>query len=72
MLYSNIDRPGMLASVSTILAKDNINIADLSLGRYSIGKRALTVVSVDNPVSESILREIASIQGVSSVKVAVL
>ena len=33
VLYKNIDKPGMLAAVSSAMAERNINIAALSLGR---------------------------------------
>jgi len=57
----------MLASVSTILSRENINIARLTLGRLGSSPRALTVVATDSPVSESILKEISSISGVKHV-----
>ena len=72
LFYSNIDRPGMLASVSGILARSNINIGGLSLGRYGVGRKALTVVCIDHAISQSILNEIAAIEGVSGVKFTVL
>lgn len=69
LVYSNIDRPGMLASVSSILARSNINIAGLSLGRYGLGQRALTVMSVDSEIPPAVLQEISSIDGISDVRV---
>ncbi|MEN3038692.1 MAG: ACT domain-containing protein [Candidatus Kryptonium sp.] len=72
LVYSNIDRPGMLASVSSILARSNINIAGLSLGRYGVGKNALTVMSVDNEIPQDVLREISSIDGIFDVRVVKL
>ncbi|MCS7228769.1 MAG: phosphoglycerate dehydrogenase [Candidatus Kryptonium sp.] len=72
LVYSNIDRPGMLASVSSILARSNINIAGLSLGRYGVGKNALTVMSVDNEISQDVLREISSVDGIFDVRVVKL
>jgi D-3-phosphoglycerate dehydrogenase len=72
LFYSNIDRPGMLAAVGGILARHDINIGGLSLGRYGPGEKALTVISVDNPVSKQILAEIAKLEGVSDVRLAVL
>jgi D-3-phosphoglycerate dehydrogenase len=68
LLYYNLDKPGMLARVSGILARGTINIAGLSLGRLAPGTKALTVVSVDNPISKSIIDEIAALDGVSDVK----
>lgn len=69
LVYSNIDKPGMLASVSSILARSNINIAGLSLGRYGIGQKALTVMSVDNEIPPELLHEISSIDGIFDVKI---
>ncbi|MBI1804352.1 MAG: phosphoglycerate dehydrogenase [Ignavibacteriae bacterium] len=72
LLYSNIDKPGMLANVSGILARANINIAGLSLGRYGVGSKALTIISTDSIVPHSILKEIAALQGVSGIKLITL
>jgi D-3-phosphoglycerate dehydrogenase len=66
LVYSNIDKPGMLAAVGGVLAKSNINIAGLSLGRYGPAQKALTVVSLDSPASGGVLNEISSIEGVSN------
>lgn len=67
LLYSNIDKPGMLATVGNILANSNINIAGLSLGRLGIGKEALTVVSVDSHLTSEVIKEIEKINGVKNV-----
>ncbi|CUS79337.1 D-3-phosphoglycerate dehydrogenase [Candidatus Kryptobacter tengchongensis] len=72
IVYSNIDKPGMLASVSSILARSEINIAGLSLGRYGVGQKALTVMSVDNEIPQNVLREISSIDGIFDVKIVKL
>jgi D-3-phosphoglycerate dehydrogenase / 2-oxoglutarate reductase len=72
ILYSNIDRPGMLASVSSVLAKAALNIGGLSLGRFESGSKALTVVSIDTPAPDDVLREIALLDGVSDVKMITL
>ncbi len=50
LIYKNIDKPGMLASVSRELSLSNINIASLSLGRKSEGDLALTIVNIDSPI----------------------
>ena len=72
LYYTNIDRPGMLAKVGAILAEANINIAGLSLGRTGVGERALTVVSVDNSIPDSVLQKVQSLDGVFHAKVVVL
>jgi D-3-phosphoglycerate dehydrogenase len=68
LFYSNVDRPGMLAAAGAVLAKNNINIGGLSLGRYGTGKNAVTVMAVDGQVNDVVLNEICSIRGISGVK----
>lgn len=65
LLYKNIDKPGMLASVGKILAEENINIAGLSLGRLAQGMEALTIISVDDKITSNIMNKINSLSGVS-------
>lgn len=72
LLYFNIDRPGMLAAVSAILAKEQINIGGLSLGRFESGSKALTVIAIDTPAPESVLKELALLEGISDVKMVTL
>ncbi len=67
IFYSNIDKPGMLASVSKILADANLNIGGLSLGRIEEGKMALTVINVDSEVNQNIINRISSISGVEKI-----
>ena len=66
LFYTNIDKPGMLAQVGKILAENKINIAGLSLGRFGIGKEAITVVNVDSSIANEVLREISSIKGINN------
>ncbi len=68
LIYTNIDRPGMLASVGARLAAENINIAGLSLGRDKPGQKALTVINVDTPISMDMLRKLQKIDGVFEVR----
>jgi D-3-phosphoglycerate dehydrogenase len=68
LVYANVDRPGMLASVGATLAGEKINIAGLSLGRDKPGLKALTVINVDTPLTESVLKKVGNIDGVSEVR----
>ncbi len=47
LIYSNLDKPGVLANVGKILSEENVNIAGLSLGRIEEGKESLTVINID-------------------------
>lgn len=68
LLYTNIDRPGMLAAVGGILAGAKINIAGVALGRAGLKQNALTIMMLDDPIPSSVLQEIDRIEGVSDAK----
>lgn len=67
LFYRNVDRPGMLAAVGTILAQSGLNIGALALGRKGKGSPALTAVSVDEPIPEAVRQQIAALDGVERV-----
>jgi D-3-phosphoglycerate dehydrogenase len=68
LLYTNIDRPGMLAAVSNTLAGQDINIASLSLGRSHKGSNAVTAVLVDKKMNEEDLKPLRELDGVNALK----
>ena len=68
LFYKNIDRPGMLARVGRLLADANVNIGALALGRKGRGEMALTAVNVDDVLTDDVLAEISSLDGVESVR----
>ncbi|TVR16675.1 MAG: phosphoglycerate dehydrogenase [Balneolaceae bacterium] len=68
LMYQNIDRPGMLASVAGKLASQDINIAALSLGREGKGTNAITAVIVDRQLNSDELTSITELEGVHNVK----
>jgi D-3-phosphoglycerate dehydrogenase len=70
LVYTNVDRPGMLAGVGAVLAKHKVNIAGVSLGRAERGGKALTVMNIDSAVPPEGMRELRSVEGVEGVKMA--
>ena len=68
LVYYNEDRPGMLARVGAVLAKHNVNIAGVSLGRSAVGANALTVMNIDSPIPAAAMGELVSLDGVSGLK----
>ncbi len=53
LVLENVDQPGMVGEVGTILGKDKVNIADMSLSRLTPGGTAYMVVRVDTEPSEA-------------------
>ncbi|PIU44415.1 MAG: phosphoglycerate dehydrogenase [Ignavibacteriales bacterium CG07_land_8_20_14_0_80_59_12] len=72
LIYSNVDKPGMLAAVGSVLAKAEINIAGIALGRNTPGGEALAVVSVDSEVPAGVLAEIGAISGIGKTRLVCL
>mgnify|MGYP000471764357 CR=1 FL=1 len=68
LMYKNIDKPGMLASVSTDLAKQDINIASLSLGRNKEREEAVTAFLLDKGVETSEVEKIRDMEGITALR----
>jgi D-3-phosphoglycerate dehydrogenase len=68
LVIANNDKPGVIGSIGTILAKHKINIARMHFGREKQGGRAISVVSVDTAVSRDILAKIKKLPNVLSLK----
>jgi D-3-phosphoglycerate dehydrogenase len=65
----NLDVPGVIGRIGTILGQQGVNIANFALGRERLGTsiaqkpvKALAVVQVDEPVSESVLEALKVIE----------
>ncbi|MDH4070498.1 MAG: phosphoglycerate dehydrogenase [Ignavibacteria bacterium] len=68
LIYRNVDKPGFLARVGSILAETGINIGSVSLGRKKAGETAMTIMSVDDPVPDSVLERLSQLEGVSGLR----
>ena len=68
ILVSYKDSPGIIGAVGTVCGNNNINIAQMSVGRYK--SDALMVMTVDQQVSPQVLKKIAEVSGTSDVKFA--
>jgi len=61
------DRPGIIGAIGTFLGQNNINIASMQVGRDRPRGDAVMILSVDDPVPESILADIRRIPGMADV-----
>lgn len=55
VVFSYVDRPGIVAAYGGILGEAGINIASLQIARKESEGTALSVLSVDSPVDETIM-----------------
>ncbi|MFH1563083.1 MAG: phosphoglycerate dehydrogenase [Nitrospirota bacterium] len=72
LVISNVDKPGVIGKIGTLLSKNNINIAGLQMGRKAIGGKQMIVLNVDEPVSNAVLQEISSCEEILDVRLVKL
>jgi D-3-phosphoglycerate dehydrogenase / 2-oxoglutarate reductase len=75
----NLDVPGVIGRIGTILGQQGVNIANFALGRERLGPqhagqivKALAVVQVDEPVSEQVLEALKVIEALLEAKLVKL
>jgi D-3-phosphoglycerate dehydrogenase len=68
LLTVHADMPGIIGRIGTMLGDRNINIARMGLARDQKGGKALMLVSVDNPVKEDVVKEMAAVKGFQEVR----
>jgi D-3-phosphoglycerate dehydrogenase len=62
------DHPNIIGPCCMILGKNNINIAGMQVGRIKIGGEAIMVLNIDSDVSDDVLDEIKSVDGIIDAK----
>lgn len=68
LVVMNNDKPGVIGGIGTLMGENGINIARMQFGRETAGGRAMSVVSVDSPVSEAIMGKVRQLPNVLSAK----
>lgn len=67
LICENVDRPGMIGIVGTILGRHQININSMRVAAGDSG-RAMMVLGLDSAATDEVAREIAAIPDVFSVR----
>jgi D-3-phosphoglycerate dehydrogenase len=60
----NIDKPGVIGKIGSILGEGNVNIAAMQWSRNRKGEKAVAFVSVDGDVTNEMLHQLRGIDGV--------
>ncbi|MEI8032153.1 MAG: phosphoglycerate dehydrogenase [Chlorobiaceae bacterium] len=66
IIYNNADKPGVIANVTQILLQHNLNVAYIALSRDEEKKEAMTAIVVDGEVTQELLGQVRTVNGVSS------
>jgi len=71
LVCRNMDVPGVIGRIGSILGEHGVNIANFALGRERAGHKpvkALAVVQVDAPVSAAVLEDLVKIEAMLEAK----
>jgi len=72
LVFSNLDVPGVIGRIGTLCGRYQINIAGMQLGRERRGGQAVSILNLDDPVPEPILREIRAMPDIVFAKLVKL
>nr|XP_043623729.1 D-3-phosphoglycerate dehydrogenase 1, chloroplastic [Erigeron canadensis] len=64
ILCRQVDQPGMIGIVGSILGEENVNVSFMSVGRIAPRKQAIMAIGVDEPPSKAALKRIGEIPAV--------
>ncbi|NHJ23738.1 MAG: phosphoglycerate dehydrogenase [Candidatus Lokiarchaeota archaeon] len=68
LMLENLDVPGVIGRVGTFLGDKGINIASFQLGRNKPGGTAISLINVDNIVSDKVITELVMLPNVNFAK----
>jgi len=69
LLINNLDKPGFIGALGTMMGEANINIATFHLGRQAEDQDAIAIVGVDQIVPDAIQQHLRALPHVRYVKV---
>ncbi|MBE9581266.1 MAG: phosphoglycerate dehydrogenase [Proteobacteria bacterium] len=67
LLIHNVDKPGAIGSIGTVLGKHNVNIARMYVGQEKDGGRNVIFLDTDTPVAPETLEELQALPLIKSV-----
>lgn len=69
MLYTeNLDKPGHIGALGTVLGAAQMNIATFNLGRKQAGGKAIALLEVDQPIADNVLAKVRDLPHVTRAK----
>lgn len=64
LICPHINRPGMIGQVGSLLAKYNINISGMQVGKTAVAGTSIMVLSIDDDISEDVLAQMTALDGI--------
>lgn len=68
LFIRNDDKPGLIGALGSVLGNAGQNIADFRLGRVEGSSSAVCLISLDAPLSDSLLKDVANLPQVKTAK----
>ena len=72
LVLRHLDRPGLIGDLGRLLGEANVNIGEMRVGRDSPRGRAITALSLDDPVPAEVGDRLRAIPGVESARLVEL
>ena len=72
LIFTHQDVPGLIGFIGTIFGKNQVNIAQMTVGRKAPGGEAIAVLNLDGTPPEDALKEVRTHPSISSVSVVKL
>lgn len=69
LITNNVDSPGIVGRVGTILGNNNVNIAAMTFGKTGPSGHSMVVLNVDSEITDDVLEEIKKCENVSDATV---
>eukprot|EP00199_Chlamydomonas_sp_CCMP681_P000211 CAMPEP_0119102720 /NCGR_PEP_ID=MMETSP1180-20130426/1359_1 /TAXON_ID=3052 ORGANISM="Chlamydomonas cf sp, Strain CCMP681" /NCGR_SAMPLE_ID=MMETSP1180 /ASSEMBLY_ACC=CAM_ASM_000741 /LENGTH=582 /DNA_ID=CAMNT_0007087047 /DNA_START=100 /DNA_END=1848 /DNA_ORIENTATION=+ len=64
LLTRQLDQPGIVSAVSTLLAEDNVNISFMTVGRTGKNKEAIMAIGIDSEPSAATMAKMINVKGI--------
>ncbi|ADL11579.1 phosphoglycerate dehydrogenase [Acetohalobium arabaticum] len=68
LITNHTDKPGVVGKIGTLLGENDINIANMQLGRHDAGGEAVMVMGIDNELNSEVKEKLLTIDGISDIK----
>ncbi len=68
LVSHNLDQPGVIGAVGTILGNANVNIAFMQVGRDAPRHQAIMIVGVDDPIPPDVFSQVLRVKALFNVK----
>jgi len=68
LVIRNMDRPGVIGNIGTLLGKNSVNISRMQLGLLKESGEALALYNVDNHVEVGVIEQLKALPNIISVK----